>query len=121
MKLTGWIQLTEIKKPLRCEAGTEEEKHWKKKPRIDGIPAELYKANGDVTVKELTRLFNNIWHEEKVPDKWKKGLIVKIPNKGDLEDCNKWRGVTLLPVVSKVMGRLIIERIQNGVDHVPVQ
>ena len=32
---------------------------------IDGIPVELYKADGDVAVKELTRLFNRIWHEEK--------------------------------------------------------
>ena len=52
-----------------------------KTPGIDGIPAELYKADGDVAVKELTRLFNRIWHEEKIPDQWKKGLIVKIPKK----------------------------------------
>ena len=29
-------------------------------PGIDGIPAELYKADRDVAVKELTRLFNRI-------------------------------------------------------------
>ena len=39
-----------------------------KTPGIDGIPAELYKADGDVAVKELTRLFNRIWHEEKIPE-----------------------------------------------------
>lgn len=48
-------------------------------PGIDGIPAELYKADSDVAVKELIRLFNRIWQEEKVLDQWKKGLIVKIP------------------------------------------
>jgi len=42
---------------------------------------------------------------------------VKIPKRGDLKECKNWRGVTLLPVASKVMGRVIIERIQNGVDH----
>ena len=46
-----------------------------KAPGFDEIPAELYKADSDVAVKELTRLFNRIWHEEKVPDIWKKGLI----------------------------------------------
>ena len=30
----------------------------------------------------------------------------------------RWRGVTLLAVASKVMGRVIIERIQNGVNHI---
>jgi len=28
---------------------------------MDKIPAELYKADSDVAVKELTRLFNRIW------------------------------------------------------------
>jgi len=55
-----------------------------KAPGIDGIPAELYKADSDVAVKELTRLFSRIWHE-KVPDKWKQGLIVKLPKKGDMK------------------------------------
>ena len=34
------------------------------------------------------------------------------------ERVRKWRGVTLLPVASKVMERAINERIQNGLDHV---
>ena len=89
-----------------------------KTPGIDGIPAELYKADGDVAVKERTRLFNRIWHEEKIPEQWKKGLIVKIPKNGNLKECKNWRGVTLLPVASKVMGGVIIQRIQNGVDSV---
>ena len=76
---------------------------------IDSILAELYKADSDVTVKELTRLFNKIrWHEEKVPDQWKKGLDNTRQKKGDLKECKNWRGVTLLSVASKVMGRVII-------------
>ena len=58
-------------------------------PGIDGIAAELYKAESDVAVKELTRLFKRIWHEEKIPDQWKKGLIVKIPKRGDLKKVQK--------------------------------
>ena len=42
---------------------------------------------------------------------------MKIPKLRDLKECKNWRGVTLLPVASKVMGR-VIERIQNGLDHV---
>jgi len=48
----------------------------------------------------------------------KKGLIVKIPKRGDLKEWENRRGVILLPVASKAMGRLFIERIQNGVDQV---
>ena len=67
---------------------------------------QLYKKDSDVAIKELTRLFNRIWHEEKIPDKWKKGLIVKLP-KRDLKGCKNWHGVTLL----SVMGRVVIHRI----------
>ena len=56
-------------------------------PGIDSIPAKLSKAESDVAVKELAKLFNRIWHEEKVPDQWKKGLIVKIPKRGYLKEC----------------------------------
>ena len=60
-----------------------------KTPGMDGFPEELYKTNGDVAIKEFTRLFNKIWHKEKVPDQWKKGLILKIPNRGDLKKGKK--------------------------------
>ena len=79
-------------------------------PGIDGIPTEPYKADMDVAIKELTRLFNRMWHEETVPNQWKKGSIVK----GDLKECKNLRDVTLLSVASKVMGRVIIEIIQNN-------
>ena len=28
-----------------------------------------------------------IWRLEKVPAKWKKGLIVRIPKKGNMKEC----------------------------------
>ena len=87
-------------------------------PGIDGIPTEPYKVDMDVAVKELTRLFNRMWHEETVPNQWKKGLIVKIPKRGDLKESKNLRDVTLLSVASKVMGRVTIEIIQNGVYHI---
>ena len=87
-------------------------------PGIDGIPTEPYKADMDVAVKELTRLLNRMWHEETVPNQWKKGLIVKIPKRGDLKECKNLRDVTLLSAASKVMGRVIIEIIQIDVYHI---
>ena len=42
-------------------------------------------------------------------------MIVKLLRKGNLKGCKNWRGVTMLPVVYKMMGKIVIERIQNGV------
>ena len=58
----------------------------------------------------------NIWKYEKVPSKWKQGLIIKLPKKGNLKECKNSRGITLLSVAGKILGRIIIDRLRNGVD-----
>jgi len=46
------------------------------------------------------------------------GLIVKLPKKGNLRECTNWRVITLLPVISKIFGRVLITRIKKGVDNI---
>ena len=46
----------------------------------------------------------------------KKELVVSIFKKGDLRDCNNWRGVTLLPIISIKFHRMLLERIKKGID-----
>ena len=75
------------------------------------------KADIDTSVKYFTRIFNNIWENEKIPSDWKKGLIVKIPKKGDATICDNYRGITLLSVPSKILGKVIVDRIRDGVDN----
>jgi hypothetical protein len=29
-----------------------------------------------------------MWKEEKIPEEWEEGLVIKIPKKGDLTNCN---------------------------------
>ena len=83
---------------------------------IDQITAEMLKADYEQTSKELVHIFDLIWEKESVPKQWNKGLICKIPKKGNLQECGNWRGVTLLPLVSKVFSKVLINRIQTGVD-----
>ena len=83
----------------------------------DEITAELLKVDIDTTVNWLADLFDTIWDNEEVPKTWKQGLIVKLPKKGDLKECDNWRGITLTSVPSKVFGRVLIERIIHGVNN----
>ena len=46
---------------------------------------------------------------------WKKGLV-KVFKKGDLHERNNWRGATLRHVISKIFCRMLLERIEKGVD-----
>ena len=66
---------------------------------IDEIPAEILKADVDMTAKILLPLFRDVWNEESPPEDWLQGIIVKIPKKGDLSECKNWRGISLLSIV----------------------
>lgn len=83
---------------------------------IDGIPAELLKADSETSTEILIGLINKIWNEEKLPEEWQQGIIVKIPKKGDHTKCENWRAITLLSVISKVMARIILERIKTKIE-----
>ena len=88
-----------------------------KAPGVDDITTELLKADMTSTVNVLHDLFRTIWYSETVPADWSKNLIVRLAKKGDLTKCGNWRGITLMPVVAKVMGKVLIRRIADGVDE----
>ena len=87
-----------------------------KAPGVDCLTVELLKADITTTVDVLHDLFCEIWVSETVPADWRRGLIVKIAKKGDLTKCGNWRGITLMSVAAKAMGKVLIRRISGGVD-----
>ena len=89
-----------------------------KAPGNDNLNAELFKADPGLASTILTPLFTKIWEQEEIPSDWGTGVIIKIPKKGSLSDCNNWRGVTLLSVPSKIFCKVIIQRITKAVDDV---
>jgi len=83
---------------------------------VDSICAEVLKADTSLTAERLLPLFEMIWEQESFPTDWKEGIIVKLPKKGDLTDCNNWRGINILCVVMKVFCKIILERMVKLID-----
>ena len=81
---------------------------------LDNIYPEVLKVYPEITVDMLHPLLEKIW-EENIPEDWEEGLIIK--KNGDLSNCNNWRGVTLLSIPSKILTRIILNRIQNAVGQ----
>jgi hypothetical protein len=49
----------------------------------DGIPIEVWRTFGDVSIVWLTKLFNLIFRSNKIPDEWRRSILVSIfKNKG---------------------------------------
>jgi len=83
---------------------------------IDSIHAEMLKADIDTATKIMTDLSTTIWTKDNIPSDWTKGLIVKLPKKGDLHNCNNWRVITLLSVPSKIFCKVLLMRIEAAID-----
>jgi hypothetical protein len=106
---TDPISKEEIKKAIQeTKAG--------KAPGVDNINPEMIKANANISAEILYLLFGKIWKEEKIPQEWEMGLLVKIPKKDDLFNCDNWHGITLLSIPSKVFTRVILNRIKGELE-----
>ena len=81
-----------------------------KSPGIDQIPAELIKAVGRTICLEIHKLITSIWKKKKLPEEWKKSIIVSIHKKGDKTDCNNYRGISLLPTTYKLLSNILLSR-----------
>ena len=43
-------------------------------------------------------------------------MIITLPKKGDLSNCNNWRGITLLSVPGKVFCAVLLNRLKDSID-----
>ena len=108
---------------INCErpskAEIEKAIHHMKRGKASGpdkIPAEAIKADIETSTEILHDLLGKIWEQEEIPTEWKEGYLVKLPKKGDMQDCNNYRGIMLLSVPGKVLNRVILDRLKTGVD-----
>ena len=84
-----------------------------KAPGESGILPEMVRYAGAEFLEALLSLVHEVWRESCVPQAWRNAELVPIPKKGDLSVCDNWRGIALLDVVGKVVGRLIQNRLQG--------
>ncbi|KAK3516689.1 hypothetical protein QTP70_022185, partial [Hemibagrus guttatus] len=60
----------------------------------DDIPVEVWKCLGEAAVKFLTSLFNRVLESERMPEEWRRSVLVPIfKNKGDVQSCSNYRGI----------------------------
>ncbi len=76
----------------------------------------MLKADLLTSTRVLTDLFQDIWNSDTIPEDWSKGLIVKVPKKGNIKSCDNWLGITLLSIPSKVFCRVLLNRMETAID-----
>ena len=84
---------------------------------LDGCAAECVKNGGVTVVEWLLRLLNVCFLSSMVPIDWASACVVPLyKGKGDKYDCTSFRGISLLSVVGKVYGKVLIKRVREGTE-----
>ncbi|XP_043065425.1 uncharacterized protein LOC122320881 [Drosophila ficusphila] len=78
----------------------------------DGLPAELFKAAGDMLVGSMHQLISKIWRTESMPEDWNLSMICPVLKKGDGTLRTNNRGISLLPVAYKVLSSVLCENMK---------
>ena len=73
----------------------------------DELPVEVWKCIGKMGIKFLTRLFNRLLMDERMPEEWRKSVLIPIyKNKGDAQCCGNYRGIKLMSHTMKIWERI---------------
>jgi len=69
----------------------------------NGIFPEMLKVACKVESfrSHFLHLFHSSWRDWRVPQQWSDAILVPVPKKGDLSQCDNWRGLSLLDVVGR--------------------
>ena len=63
------------------------------------------------SINLLTNLFENIWLSESVPLNWGESTVIPIFRKGKKTLCDNHRGISLTPVITKLLASIILHRL----------
>ncbi|KAG2463798.1 RTJK polymerase, partial [Polypterus senegalus] len=84
----------------------------------DDIPVIAWRCLGEMAVEFLTRLFNAILESGRIPEEWRRSVLVLIfKNKGDVQNCSNYRGIKLISRSMKLWERVVeaMARLRRGV------
>ncbi|KAK3545256.1 hypothetical protein QTP70_002579, partial [Hemibagrus guttatus] len=83
----------------------------------DDIPVEVWKCLGEAAVEFLASLFNRVLESERMPEEWRRSVLVPIfKNKGDVQSCSNYRGIKLMSQTMKVWERVVEARLRKVVE-----
>ena len=76
------------------------------------VPTDLFKAGGETVLDRMHRICVAIWETGEWPEEWTFSTFIPLPKKGDLKQCASYRTIALVSHASKILLRIILERIR---------
>ena len=85
---------------------------------VDNIPSELVQAGGEAMINMLLIICNKIWQTGEWPTPWNQSLIINLPKKGNPQQCQNYRTISLISHPSKVMLRILLNRLKPQAEEI---
>ena len=104
---------------LRREVEAAEEKG--KSAVVDNIPAELVQAGGENVITALTTICNKILQTGEWQTPWTQSLVITLPKKGNLQQCQSYRTIILISHPSKVMLKTMLNRMKPQAEKITAE
>ena len=79
-----------------------------KSAEVDNISAKLVQAEGEEVITALKTLCNKIWQIGEWPTPWTQSLVITLPKKGNLQQCQNYPTISLICHRRKVMLGIIL-------------
>ena len=89
----------------------------RKAPGIDNITADMLRLLSTLIAPSVTLLFNHILQLGQLPREWKTSVIVPIPKNKDKHLLSCYRPISLLPIISKVLERHIVNILKDHISE----
>ena len=86
--------------------------------RVDNIPAELVQAGGEDVFTALTTICNKIWQTGEWPTLLTQSLVIMLPKKGNLQQCQNYRTISFISHPSEVMLKIILNRLKPQAEKI---
>ena len=84
----------------------------------DGVPGSLLLATADIIAPSLTQLFNMSLKSGIVPRAFKLAEVRPLFKSGDPASPGNYRPVSLLPIISKILERIVQNQLQGQLSRV---
>jgi len=88
-----------------------------KAPGMDEIPAELIQNAGEKVKDKLYKLICRIYEEGVIPEDFRNSVIITLPKRANAEICENYRTISLLVHASKILTRIIYNRLEKIVEE----
>ena len=85
---------------------------------VANISAELVQAGREDVITTLTAICNKIWQTGEWPSPWTQSLVITLPKKGNLQQCQNYQTISLISHPSKVMLKIILNRLKPQAEKI---